>query len=76
VWGIEGLGDDETIDAAIARTDEFFRSVGNPTRLSDYGIRLSDCQAIVERFRERDSRLGEHEAIGAQEVGEILALCA
>jgi NADP-dependent alcohol dehydrogenase len=76
VWGIQGLGDDETIDAAIARTDEFFRSVGNPTRLSDYGIRLSDCQAIVERFRERGSSLGENKAIGAQEVGEILALCA
>jgi NADP-dependent alcohol dehydrogenase len=76
VWGIQGLGDDETIDAAIARTDEFFRGVGNPTRLGDYGIKLADCQAIVERFRVRASKLGEHEAIGAQEVGEILALCA
>lgn len=76
VWGIEGLGDDETIDAAIARTDGFFRSVGNPTRLGDYGVKLADCQAIVERFRERGSTFGEHESIGAQEVGEILAFCA
>ena len=76
VWGIQGLGDDETIDGAIARTEEFFRSVGNPTRLSDYDVKLADCQAIVERFRERGSKMGEHEAIGAQEVGKILALCA
>ncbi len=76
VWDIQGLGDEETIDAAIARTEEFFQSVGVPTRLSDYGIKLADCQAIVERFRERGWKFGEHKAIGAQEVGEILALCA
>lgn len=75
VWGIEGLDDEATIDAAIAKTEEFFRSVGNPTRLSDYGIRLADCQPIVERFKERGWTFGEHKAIGAQQVGEILALC-
>lgn len=76
VWGIQGLTDEATIDAAIARTEEFFRSVGNPTRLSDYGVKLADCQPIVERFRERGQTFGEHKAIGAQQVGEILALCA
>jgi NADP-dependent alcohol dehydrogenase len=76
VWGIQGLGDEETIDAAIAKTEEFFRSVGNPTRLSDYDIKLADCQPIVERFTVRGAKFGEHKAIGAQEVGEILALCA
>lgn len=76
VWGIQGLTDEATIDAAIARTEEFFRSVGNPTRLSDYGVKLADCQPIVERFKERGQMFGEHKAIGAQQVGEILALCA
>lgn len=76
VWGIQGLSDEETVDAAIAKTEEFFRSVGNPTRLSDYGIKLADCRPIVERFKERGWTFGEHKAIGAQEVGEILALCA
>lgn len=76
VWGIHDLGEDETIDAAIAKTEEFFHSVGNPTRLSDYSIKVAECRPIVERFRARGSRLGEHKAIGAQEVEEILALCA
>lgn len=76
VWGIQDLGDDAAIDAAIEKTDEFFRSVGTPTRLSDYGIKLEDCQPIVERFEERGWKFGEHEAIGAKQVGEILALCA
>lgn len=37
---------------------------------------LAACQPIVERFKERGARLGEHENIGYQEIGEILALCA
>ena len=76
VWGLEGLGDEETIDAAIARTEEFFQSVGVGTRLSDYGLTPAGCQAVVERFRRRGARLGERQAIGADEIAEILVLCA
>jgi NADP-dependent alcohol dehydrogenase len=76
VWGVRGLSDAETIDAAIAKTDEFFRSVGVLTRLSDYGIDLAACRPIVERFKERGAKMGEHENIGYQGVEEILALCA
>jgi NADP-dependent alcohol dehydrogenase len=76
VWGVHGLGDEETIDAAIAETDAFFRGVGVPTRLSDYGVEPADCRPIVERFKERGARLGEHKNIGYQEIEEILALCA
>jgi NADP-dependent alcohol dehydrogenase len=76
VWGVRGLSDAETIDAAIAKTDEFFRSVGVLTRLSDYGIDLAACRPIVERFKERGTKMGEHENIGYQGVEEILALCA
>ncbi|MBN1979466.1 MAG: iron-containing alcohol dehydrogenase [Anaerolineae bacterium] len=76
VWGVRGLGDEETIDAAIAKTDEFFRSVGVPTKLSDYGIELAACKPIVERFKERGTKMGEHKNIGYREVEEILALCA
>jgi NADP-dependent alcohol dehydrogenase len=76
VWGIDGLGDEETIDAAIDRTESFFQRVGVPTRLSDYGLTPSDCQVVVERFRQRDVYLGEQRAIGPQEIQEIFALCA
>jgi NADP-dependent alcohol dehydrogenase len=76
VWSIQGLSDEETVDAAIARTEEFFRSVGVPTRLSDHGIDLAACRPIVEQFKERGTKMGEHENIGYQEVEEILALCA
>jgi NADP-dependent alcohol dehydrogenase len=76
VWGIEGLGDEQTIDAALERTEVFFQSVGVATHLSDYGLTPADCQVIVERFRKRGARLGERQAIGPDEIAEILVLCA
>ncbi len=76
VWKIEGLGHDETINAAITRTTDFFKSVGMLTRLSDYNITPSDCRAIANRFEQRGVYLGEHQAIGSGEIEEILALCA
>jgi len=76
VWKIEGLGHDETINAAITRTIDFFKSVGMHTRLSDYNITPSDCITVAERFEQRDIKLGEHQAIGIREIEEILALCA
>ena len=68
--------DEATIDAAIARTEAFFQSVGVGTRLSDYGLTPAGCQVVVERFRQRGTRLGERQAIGADEIAEILDLCA
>lgn len=76
VWGIRDLSDAETADAAIARTEAFFREVGAPTRLSDCNLTPADCQPIVDRFAQRGTKLGERKAITAQEVAEILALCA
>ncbi len=76
VWRIEDLAYDETIDAAITRTVEFFKSIGMPTRLSDYSITPSDCGIVAERFEQRGVKLGEHQAIGKREIEEILALCA
>lgn len=76
VWKIEDLGYDEIMDAAITQTVEFFKSIGMPTRLSDYNITPSDCRTVAERFEQRGVKLGEHQAIGKQEIEEILALCA
>jgi NADP-dependent alcohol dehydrogenase len=76
VWKIEDLDHDEMMDAAITQTVEFFKSIGMPTRLSDYNITPSDCRPVAERFEQRGVKLGEHQAIGKQEIEEILALCA
>ncbi len=72
VWNLgEGL---DRAGAAIEKTEQFFRSLGMKTRLSDYGIDANRFVEIGERFARRGQRLGEHQAIGKQEVVEILNL--
>lgn len=53
VWNIESGTDDEKADAAIARTEKFFQSLGTGTRLSDYGVKQDTIDRIVKRFEDR-----------------------
>ena len=52
VWGVRDGNDEQKIDAAIALTEGFFRSVGVKTRLAHYGI-VSGWESIPARFAER-----------------------
>ncbi|MCX7015008.1 MAG: iron-containing alcohol dehydrogenase [Candidatus Sumerlaeota bacterium] len=74
VWGIREGSRDERIEAAIEKTEEFFRSLGVKTRLKDYGI-AKGLERIGARFQARGASLGERGNIGPREVGEILTLC-
>lgn len=60
VWGISMGSENERIDAAIAKTREFFEGLGVSTRLSAYGI---GAEAIPEI-------LGQLEAHGMIAMGE------
>jgi NADP-dependent alcohol dehydrogenase len=53
VWNITTGTEDERVDAAIARTVEFFESLGIKTRLSDYNVGRETIERIVKRFEER-----------------------
>ncbi len=72
IWGIKGS---DSAAQAIEKTEQFFRSLGMKTRLSEYGITAERFEQIGQRFANRGLKLGEHEAIGKTEVIEILALC-
>jgi len=74
VWDLAGGSDDERIEKAIDLTEEFFRSVGVPTKLSDYGVK-DGIEVIEERLVKTNFRRGVDGAIGAKEAGEILAMC-
>jgi NADP-dependent alcohol dehydrogenase len=60
---------------AITKTEDFFRSLGMKTRLSEYGIGTERFEEISARFEQRGINLGEKGAIGRKEVVEILQLC-
>jgi len=74
IWGLTGGDDDSRIARAIERTEEFFRSLGVPTRLADYQIGPDAAPLVARRIADRKMRLGEHHDIGLKEVEEILAL--
>lgn len=48
VWGIKDGNEDEKIDRAISKTEEFFYSLGMKTKLSDYNIKEEDIDKIVK----------------------------
>jgi NADP-dependent alcohol dehydrogenase len=72
IWGITSGTDDEKIDAVIAKTVEFFESVGLPTTLPDYNVPEESVTKIVARFEKRGYKLGEKADIGYQEIEQIL----
>ena len=72
VWGIKGGSVDERIDRTIAATEEFFRSLGLATRLSELSSGEDVVEEIVRRFRERGTLLGENKNIDYRLVEQIL----
>ncbi len=73
VWGITDGTDDEKIDTAIAKTEEFFHSVGVPTRLSDYQLGKEVIGKVVENLKKNGfTALGEKRLVTPEKVEEIL----
>jgi NADP-dependent alcohol dehydrogenase len=72
IWGITAGTDEEKIDSAIAKTVDFFESVGLPTTLPAYNVPEESVTKIVARFEKRRYKLGEKADIGFQEIEQIL----
>lgn len=72
VWNITSGSDEQKIDAAIAKTEEFFRSLGKKIRLSEMGVGAETIDEIVNRFTTRGTLLGEHGIVTPEKVRMIL----
>ena len=72
VWGITDGTRDERIDRTIVATEEFFRSLGLATRLSELSLGKDIIEQIVARFKERGTLLGENGNIDYATVEKIL----
>jgi NADP-dependent alcohol dehydrogenase len=64
VWGIVDGDEDERIDRAILKTEEFFHSLGIKTRLSDYNIGEEGINKILQS-------LEKHERTALSENGDV-----
>jgi len=73
VWNIVD-GDNATKAAqAIAKTEEFFHTMGIKTKLSDYGLGEGDIASIVKQLEAHErTALGEHQDIDLVTSARIL----
>ena len=76
VWGLSGTDEDALAEAAIDKTEEFFRSVGVKTRLTDYGVGAEVADEIGDRFERRGTRLGEKGSLDHRDVRSIVRASA
>ena len=64
IWNISAGSEDERIDAAINKTEEFFHSLGIKTRLSDHNIDATGIERII-------GGLEKHGMVALSERGDI-----
>lgn len=75
VWGITEGDEARRATQAVDKTEAFFRSVGVPTRLSEYGIDAAEAaQLVAQRLAKRGARIGEFGDLGEKQVREIIEL--
>ncbi|MFP4663440.1 MAG: iron-containing alcohol dehydrogenase [Bacteroidales bacterium] len=69
-----GENDDTTIKNAIDKTENFFRSLGMKTRLSEHGVGPDTILEIEKRFNKRPGfdALGERENLSPDRVRKLL----
>lgn len=73
VWNITEGDDAAKIEAAIAKTEAFFNSLGIGTHLKDYDIPKDGIQKLVDALKAHDMvKLGEHSDITPEVAEEIL----
>lgn len=75
VWNITEGTEDERVAKTIARTVEFFESVGIKTKLSDYNVKADTIDLIVDRLEKRGWKaFGDRQLITPQVVRQVLEL--
>ncbi len=73
VWNIQGTSPEDTVEQAILATEDFFNSVGVPTKLRVYKLDESDIDKISESFGKHFSQpISENRNIDKDKVKEIL----
>lgn len=74
VWRLSEGSEDARALQAIEQTESFFRGLGMKTRLAEYDIPEEACSLVAKRLGARGVKFGEHQAVGASEVEQILKL--
>ena len=71
VWNITDGTPDEIAEKAIAQTEKFFREMGLPVRMQDYGVPEEAVDLMYSRLKERGAVYGEHNNVTPEVAREI-----
>jgi len=73
VWNITEGSEDEKIENAIVKTEEFFNSLGIDTKLSQYGIKEEEIETVVKNMENMGlNNLSESRDLTLEIVKKIL----
>jgi NADP-dependent alcohol dehydrogenase len=72
IFNINEGTEEQRIDRTIAASEQFFRSIGLATKLSELNIGKETIATIKERFLKRGTQLGEYGNIDGNVTEEIL----
>ncbi len=76
IWGVHTGSDDERIEAGIRHMEQFFESLGLPTKLKSYDDAEIETPSIVaSRLESRGfTKLGERQDVTPAAVAQVLSL--
>ncbi len=72
VFGLSKMSDERLIQKSIELTENFFISLGQHVRLSDFGLGKKEAIVIATKIGQYPVKLGERRNIGKKEVKAIL----
>ena len=75
IFNITEGTEDERVEKAIEMTEQFYRSLGLTTRLSEEGIGMDTIETIASRFNDRGDAFGENSNVTGDVTREILISC-
>ena len=76
VWQIKDGDEDQRIEQAIQRTEQFFQQMGVKTRLQDYGLGEQHIDAVIAALQQHKMiALGEQRDVNLAVSRQVLQLC-
>lgn len=75
IWGLSSGLPETRLEQAAEKTEEFFRSLGLATRLSEVGVGEDTILEIERRFNERGVKFGEDGDVDGTVARRILEAC-
>lgn len=77
VWGVTEGDEDIRLATILAKTREFFESIGLPTRLSAYDVDADVASTVATRMTKRGmTAIGEHSDITPERIEALLKAAA